>query len=190
MRSAAPAAVRQPPTAHGLSRLGAGRAFEWETRRLTGITKAGSIVARRLVVEAAWPYRIPAQIGPGMQSRQETLPMQIRDIAWNAQVWLSVPGTAGCFPSSSQPSPASKSDLSGRSLSSRRRDRFPERTTSDAAARASARGPGILQQFWERQCRSLRVRPRQPNRTLGIRLPKTAQTVANRAGALTPRPSR
>jgi transposase len=34
-----------------------------ETRRLTGITKAGSIVARRLLVEAAWAYRMPAKIG-------------------------------------------------------------------------------------------------------------------------------
>jgi transposase len=59
-----------------------------ETRRLTGITKAGSIVARRLLVEAAWAYRMPAKIGPGIQRRQEMLPMQIRDIAWKAQVRL------------------------------------------------------------------------------------------------------
>jgi transposase len=59
-----------------------------ETRRLTGITKAGSIVARRLLVEAAWAYRMPAKIGQAMHRRQEGLPTQIRDIAWKAQVRL------------------------------------------------------------------------------------------------------
>ncbi len=34
-----------------------------QTRRLTSITKAGSTVARRLIVEAAWSYRMPAKIG-------------------------------------------------------------------------------------------------------------------------------
>jgi transposase len=37
-----------------------------EMRRPTGITKAGSIVARKLIVEAAWAYRMPAKIGQGM----------------------------------------------------------------------------------------------------------------------------
>jgi transposase len=32
-----------------------------QTRRLTSITKAGSTVARRLIVEAAWSYRMPAK---------------------------------------------------------------------------------------------------------------------------------
>jgi transposase len=59
-----------------------------ETRRLTGITKAGSVVARRLLVEAAWAYRMPAKIGQAMHQRQEKLPTQIRDIAWKAQVRL------------------------------------------------------------------------------------------------------
>ncbi len=59
-----------------------------ETRRLTGITKAGSVVARRLIVEAAWAYRMPAKIGQAMYQRQEALPMEIRDIAWKAQVRL------------------------------------------------------------------------------------------------------
>jgi transposase len=59
-----------------------------ETRRLTGITKAGSVVARRLIVEAAWAYRMPAKIGQAMYLRQEALPMEIRDIAWKAQVRL------------------------------------------------------------------------------------------------------
>lgn len=59
-----------------------------ETRRLTSITKAGSVVARRLIVEAAWAYRMPAKIGQAMYQRQEMLPMEIRDTAWKAQVRL------------------------------------------------------------------------------------------------------
>jgi len=59
-----------------------------ETRRLTSITKAGSVVARRLIVEAAWAYRLPAKIGQAMYRRQETLPPEVRDIAWKAQVRL------------------------------------------------------------------------------------------------------
>jgi transposase len=59
-----------------------------ETRRLTSITKAGSMVARRLIVEAAWAYRLPAKIGQAMYRRQEALPPEVRDIAWKAQVRL------------------------------------------------------------------------------------------------------
>jgi transposase len=59
-----------------------------ETRRLTGITKAGSVIARRLIVEAAWAYRMPAKIGQAMYQRQQALPTEIRDIAWKAQVRL------------------------------------------------------------------------------------------------------
>ena len=36
-----------------------------ERRRPTSITKAGSIVARKLIVEAAWAYRMPAKVGQG-----------------------------------------------------------------------------------------------------------------------------
>jgi transposase len=59
-----------------------------ETRRLTSITKAGSVVARRLIVEAAWAYRLPAKIGQGMYQRQEALQPEVRDIAWKAQIRL------------------------------------------------------------------------------------------------------
>lgn len=58
------------------------------SRHPTAITKAGSTVARRLIVEAAWAYRMPAKIGQAMRRRQETLPGEIRDIAWKAQVRL------------------------------------------------------------------------------------------------------
>jgi hypothetical protein len=59
-----------------------------QTRRVTSITKAGSTDARRLIVEAAWAYRMPAKIGQAMQRRQEALPTSVRDIAWKAQVRL------------------------------------------------------------------------------------------------------
>lgn len=58
------------------------------TRRRIGITKAGSGVARRLIVEAAWAYRMPAKIGQAMYRRQQALPAEVRDIAWKAQVRL------------------------------------------------------------------------------------------------------
>ena len=57
-------------------------------RKLTGITKAGSLVARRLIVEAAWAYRMPAKIGQAMMLRQQSIATSIRDIAWKAQVRL------------------------------------------------------------------------------------------------------
>jgi transposase len=34
-----------------------------ETRRSTSITKTGSTVARKLIAEAAWAYRMPAKVG-------------------------------------------------------------------------------------------------------------------------------
>jgi transposase len=33
-------------------------------RKLTGVTKANSVVARHLIVEAAWAYRMPARERP------------------------------------------------------------------------------------------------------------------------------
>jgi transposase len=45
-----------------------------------GITKAGNTRARRVLVEGAWTYRLPA--------RNEGLPQTIRNIAWKAQVRL------------------------------------------------------------------------------------------------------
>jgi len=51
-------------------------------------TRAGSIVARKLIVEAAWAYRMPAKVGQGIQRRHDGLPGEIRSIAWKAQVRL------------------------------------------------------------------------------------------------------
>ncbi len=59
-----------------------------QSRHVTGITKAGSVIARRLIVEAAWAYRMPAKIGQAMRQRQEAIPTEIIDIAWKAQVRL------------------------------------------------------------------------------------------------------
>jgi transposase len=52
------------------------------------ITKAGNSRARRLLVESAWTYRLPARIAPALLARSEALPEAIRAIAWKAQVRL------------------------------------------------------------------------------------------------------
>jgi hypothetical protein len=59
-----------------------------ETRRPTSITKSGSIVARKSIVEAAWAYRLPAKVGQAMQRRQEGIAAEVRAIAWRAQLRL------------------------------------------------------------------------------------------------------
>jgi transposase len=56
-------------------------------RKLTGITKAGSVVARRLIVESAWAYRMPAKI-QAMMLRQQSIAVPIREIVWKAQIRL------------------------------------------------------------------------------------------------------
>lgn len=52
------------------------------------ITKAGNTRARRMLVESAWTYRLPARIGAAILKRNEILPQPIKDIAWKAQVRL------------------------------------------------------------------------------------------------------
>jgi transposase len=56
--------------------------------RRGGITKAGSTLGRRALVEGAWTYRLPARVSNTLKSRIEPLPKPIRDIAWKAQVRL------------------------------------------------------------------------------------------------------
>jgi transposase len=51
-----------------------------------GITKAGSGLARRCLVEAAWSYRMQARVGRKMVDRLEKLPQTVRDIAWKGQL--------------------------------------------------------------------------------------------------------
>lgn len=52
------------------------------------ITKAGNTRARRMLVESAWTYRLPARIGAAILKRNEILPQPIKDIAWKAQARL------------------------------------------------------------------------------------------------------
>ena len=54
------------------------------TRR-GSITKTGNAHLRRIVVEAAWSYRLRPGIGPGLRKRQEGVPEEIKEIAWKAQ---------------------------------------------------------------------------------------------------------
>lgn len=57
-------------------------------RHIGAITKCGNTRARRLLVEGAHTYRYPANISTDLQLRQEGLPKQIVDIAWQAQLRL------------------------------------------------------------------------------------------------------
>lgn len=56
--------------------------------RRAGITKAGNSLARRVLIEGAWTYRMPARVSRKIHDRLEPLPAAIRDIAWKAQVRL------------------------------------------------------------------------------------------------------
>ena len=52
------------------------------------ITKAGKTRARRVLVEGAWTYRLPARMGEDITRRNEGLPQAIRAVAWKAQTRL------------------------------------------------------------------------------------------------------
>jgi transposase len=58
-----------------------------KTRR-GGITKAGNALARRVLIEGAWTYRMQARVSRKLHDRVEGLPPAIRDIAWKAQIRL------------------------------------------------------------------------------------------------------
>jgi len=57
-------------------------------RRQGGIAKTGNAHARRVLVEGAWAYRYLPKVSRQIQVRQESLPEEIRDIAWKAQLRL------------------------------------------------------------------------------------------------------
>ena len=57
-------------------------------RHIGAITKCGNGRARRLLVLCAHSYRHAANISTELQKRQESLPKQIVDIAWKAQLRL------------------------------------------------------------------------------------------------------
>jgi transposase len=54
-------------------------------RRQGAITKAGPAHARRLMVEAAWPYRHRPSIGAGLERRRRGLEPRVCQVAWAAQ---------------------------------------------------------------------------------------------------------
>lgn len=53
-----------------------------------GITKAGNIRARRVLIEGAWSYRFPARVSSDIQARLDGLPKSVREIAWKGQIRL------------------------------------------------------------------------------------------------------
>ena len=56
--------------------------------RRGGITKAGNVLARRVLIEGAWTYRMTARVSRKLHDRNEGLPPAIRDIAWKGQLRL------------------------------------------------------------------------------------------------------
>ena len=53
-----------------------------------GLTKAGNAEARRVMIEAAWTYRLPARVSRILLDRLEGVSKEVRDLAWKAQVRL------------------------------------------------------------------------------------------------------
>ena len=54
--------------------------------RRGGITKAGSGLARKALIEGAWSNRMQARVSPKLHARLEALPKTVRDIAWKGQL--------------------------------------------------------------------------------------------------------
>jgi transposase len=52
------------------------------------ITKTGNAHLRRIVVEAAWSYRLRPAVGPALRKRQQEVQEPIKEIAWKAQLRL------------------------------------------------------------------------------------------------------
>jgi transposase len=59
-----------------------------ENTKRGSITKTGNGHVRRILVEAAWSYRLPARVSEKLYSRQKNLPQNICAIGWKAQVRL------------------------------------------------------------------------------------------------------
>lgn len=91
-----------------------------ESESSGGITKTGSGIARRLLVEAAWHYARQPRIGATLANRQAGQPDYILQIAWRAQQRPSTAPTAGSADGANtatsppSPSPASSPASSGR----------------------------------------------------------------------------
>ena len=54
--------------------------------RRGGITKAGSGLARRVLIEGTWSYWMQARVSRKLHDRIEGLPKAVRDIAWRGQL--------------------------------------------------------------------------------------------------------
>lgn len=54
-------------------------------RRQGAITKAGSAHARRLLIEAAWHYRGPPNVGETLRRRQRGVDPRVVEVAWRCQ---------------------------------------------------------------------------------------------------------
>jgi transposase len=59
-----------------------------ESRMQGKITKTGNGHARRVLIESAWSYRLPARMSRALVVRNEGQPKVVRDIAWRAQLRL------------------------------------------------------------------------------------------------------
>lgn len=56
--------------------------------RRGSITKTGNTEARRVLIEAAWTYRLPARVSRRLLDRQAGVGERVRQIAWKAQTRL------------------------------------------------------------------------------------------------------
>lgn len=59
-----------------------------EKTRRGGITKAGNGHVRRVLIQAAWAYRLPARVSRRLHDRQQGLPQPVCSISWDAQIRL------------------------------------------------------------------------------------------------------
>ncbi len=59
-----------------------------EQTKRGSITKTGNGHVRRVLVEAAWAYRLPARVSTALHLRQEGMPQNICAISWKAQLRL------------------------------------------------------------------------------------------------------
>jgi transposase len=58
------------------------------TVRCGGITKTGNSLVRRLLIEAAWSYRLKARKNHALLKRQQDLPDAVLTLSWKAQLRL------------------------------------------------------------------------------------------------------
>jgi transposase len=76
------------PQLMGYSGTVPGEDSSGKRKRRGPITKTGNAHLRRIVVEAAWSYRLRPAVGPGLRKRQQEVSEPIKEIAWKAQLRL------------------------------------------------------------------------------------------------------